>query len=62
MVVGNLYLKGVAVFPSEADTPLVVDPYAVLALPIAAESLKCERKAGCKFAMKPEYRFVNSCL
>ncbi len=40
MIIDNLDIKGVTVTPPETDPPLLVDPYAVLALPIAFQSLK----------------------
>jgi hypothetical protein len=40
MVVDNLYLIGVSVSPDEADSPLVVYPYAVLPLALAGQSFK----------------------
>jgi hypothetical protein len=40
VVVHDFDVVGVAAPPSEADPPLVVDPDAVLPLPIAAQSLK----------------------
>jgi len=40
MIVRNLYVVRVSFPPPEADTPLVVDPDAVLAGPVAAEFLQ----------------------
>jgi hypothetical protein len=40
MVVHNLNLSSIRVNPTEADTPLVIYPYAVLAHPIATEGLQ----------------------
>lgn len=37
MVIGDLDFVGVAVFPSKADAPLVVDSNAVLAFTIASQ-------------------------
>jgi hypothetical protein len=37
MIVGDLYLSGIGASPDEADAPLVVDAYAVLASPIAVK-------------------------
>jgi len=36
----NLHVASVTTIPSEADTPLVVDPYAVLPRPIRFERLQ----------------------
>lgn len=35
MVINDFYVIGVPVTPDKADSPLVVDPNAVLALPVA---------------------------
>lgn len=45
MVIRNLNLVGVAVLPDEADTPLVIDPDAVLSLTVSREFLQpiCRR-------------------
>jgi hypothetical protein len=40
VVVDDFYVVGVAVTPSETDTPLVVDPDAVLAFAIAFEGFE----------------------
>src|SRR5215218_5663173 len=40
VVVHDLYVVGVAIFPYEAHPVLDVDPYAVLALPVAGEFLQ----------------------
>ena len=40
MIVDDLNVKGIAVFPDEADAPLVVDPDAVLPHTIPAEPLE----------------------
>jgi len=39
VIIDDLDVKGVTVTLSEADPPLLVDPYAVLALSIALQSL-----------------------
>jgi len=43
MIVDDLDVQGVTVTPPEADPPLLVDPYAVLALAIAPQSLELIR-------------------
>jgi hypothetical protein len=48
MVVSDFDLIGVAVFPYKADSPLVVDPYTVLALSIPRELLKPVTRWGTK--------------
>ena len=40
MVVGDLHVQGIAVFPAEAYPPPIVDPDAVLALPIPGQLFK----------------------
>lgn len=40
MVVGDADFVGIAVFPDEADAPLIVDTNAVLSPPVAAEGFK----------------------
>jgi hypothetical protein len=40
VIVGDLHIEGITVFPSEADPPLVVDPDAVLSFPIAGKLLQ----------------------
>jgi hypothetical protein len=40
VVIDNFQILGPAVAPHEADTPLIVDPDAVLARPIAPQGLK----------------------
>lgn len=40
MIVDDLHVVGVAVAPTKADPPSVVDPHAVLAFSIAAQCLK----------------------
>jgi hypothetical protein len=40
VVVGDLYIEGVAPLPSEADSPLVVDPNAVLSCPVSLQALQ----------------------
>ena len=37
MIVGDFHIQGVAVFPVKANPPLIVDPDAVLALPIPGQ-------------------------
>ena len=48
VIIDNLDIKGVTVTPPETDPPLLVDPYAVLALPIAFQSLKLIRARNRK--------------
>jgi hypothetical protein len=43
VIIGDLDVKGVTATPSEADPPLLVDPYAVIALSIALKSLELVR-------------------
>ncbi len=40
MTIHNLNIPCVAILPPEADTPLIVDPDAVLSLSVALEGLK----------------------
>jgi hypothetical protein len=40
VIVGNLGIPSLAVFPNEADSPLIVDPNAVLSSPIPAQSFQ----------------------
>ncbi len=40
MVIDDLHVAGVVVSPAEADPPLIVDPDAVLALPVACQCLQ----------------------
>jgi hypothetical protein len=40
MIVHNLYVHGIRLSPTEADSPLVVYPNAVLTYPIASEGLQ----------------------
>lgn len=40
MVVGNFYIVGIATFPPETDSVLVIDPDTELALPIAFQSFQ----------------------
>jgi hypothetical protein len=40
MVVHNLHIVGVIVFPVETDPPLIIDADTVLALPVAGKRLK----------------------
>jgi len=37
MVVGDFHIQSIAAFPAEADPPLIVDPDAVLTLPIPGQ-------------------------
>lgn len=37
MIVGDFHVQGIAVFPAEADPPLIIDPNAVSALPIPGQ-------------------------
>jgi hypothetical protein len=43
VIVDNLDVESVPVLPLETDTPLLVDPYAVLSLPIAHQPFKLIR-------------------
>jgi hypothetical protein len=40
MIVGDFHIQGIAVSPAEADPPLIVDPDAVLTLPIPGQLFK----------------------
>ena len=40
MVIDDFHIVRIAVLPTETDTPLIVDPDAVLAVPIAGEVLQ----------------------
>jgi hypothetical protein len=40
MVVYDLDIVGVSLTPAEADTPLVVDPNAILSFPVSSQFLK----------------------
>ena len=40
MVIHDLHVVGVIVLPAETDPPLIVDPDAVLALPVACKRLE----------------------
>jgi hypothetical protein len=40
MVVGYFNVIGVSVFPAKADSPLIVNPYTMLTLAIALQSLE----------------------
>jgi hypothetical protein len=46
MVVHNFNAVSVSAAPHKADTPLVVDPYAVLPVPVTAERLQPVRGWG----------------
>jgi hypothetical protein len=40
MIIHDFNIKSVAVFPSKADSPLVIDPDTVLALPMSSQGLE----------------------
>ena len=40
MIVYDLNIVSVSLVPAEADTPLVIDPNAVLSLPVSSQFLK----------------------
>jgi hypothetical protein len=40
MIINNFHIKGVVALPNEADAPLLVDPDAVLPLPVVMQSFK----------------------
>jgi hypothetical protein len=40
MIIYDLDIIGVSLTPTEADTPLVVDPNAIFSLPISSQFLK----------------------
>jgi len=50
VVVDNLNVESVPVLPLETDTPLLVDPYAVLPLPIAHQPFKLIRRRNHEVA------------
>ena len=37
MIVGDFHVNGITIFPAETNSPLIVDPDAVLALPIPGQ-------------------------
>jgi hypothetical protein len=43
VIIHDFYIVGISALPAEADSPLVVDPNAVLALSITAEFLEAIR-------------------
>ncbi len=47
MVVHDLSIVGVPVAPDEAQTPLVVDPYTVLALAVTMQSFQAITRRSC---------------
>lgn len=48
VVINDLDVKGVSVFPDETDTPLIVDPDAVLPRAVAAEPLEAVARRNQK--------------
>jgi hypothetical protein len=48
MIIDDLYIKGVAVSPDKADTPLFVDADTVLAFSIAVQGLQVIRRRKTK--------------
>jgi hypothetical protein len=50
VIVDNLDVESVPVLPLETDTPLLVDPYAVLSLPIAHQPFKLIRRRNHEVA------------
>lgn len=40
MIVSDLNFISIPIFPSEADSPLIIDPYAVLPHPVSQQSFK----------------------
>lgn len=56
MIIGDFDFVGVTIFPSEADAPLVVDSYAVLAVAVASKSF--ETVAGWNSERVDGYRSV----
>ncbi len=40
MVVGYINVIGISVFPTKTDSPLIINPYAVLALAVALQDLE----------------------
>jgi hypothetical protein len=48
VIVGELYLVGLPVAPSETDSPLIVDPDAVLTFPVPAQNLEAVARDGAQ--------------
>jgi len=48
MIVDDLNVMSATVTPDEADSPLVVDPYAVLSLSVARESFQAVSRRDAK--------------
>jgi hypothetical protein len=44
MVVYDIHVIGIALFPAKADAPTIIDPDAVLPLPISFQSLQAVRR------------------
>src|SRR5687767_4956728 len=58
VVIDDLDQFDAAVAPHETDAPLIVDPNAVLALPIALESFEAVAGRCCQFG-EPGYRIEH---
>jgi hypothetical protein len=50
VIVHKLNLVGIAIAPAEADTKLVIDPYAVLSFPVCTELLQPIAWRSCEIA------------
>lgn len=44
MIVYDIHIIGIALFPTEADAPTIIDPDAVVSLPISFQSLQAVRR------------------
>ena len=53
MVVKHINVEGVTATPAEADAVLIVDPHAVLSLPVALQGLKPIAREGPKILDLP---------
>src|SRR5258708_2185987 len=48
MIIDDLHVEGIAVFPAETDAVLVVDPHAVLPLPVSFQSFQAVGGRRCQ--------------
>jgi hypothetical protein len=46
MIVNNFHVVSISVVPMKADSPLIVDPNAVLAVPVAVKLLQSVSREG----------------
>ena len=61
MIIDDLDIECVTVTPPEADPPLLVDPNAVLALPITLQSLKLIRARNRKILKRHREPTPSAC-